>query len=241
MSHSKILLTAIAALTLPLCAASALGSVTVTASDPSGLSAEAQFTITSPTTLTIRLRNTSTGVPSGFSNSDQLLTGVSWDFGAPGSNPGEPAITGGVVRVGPSSTTINFSTGTYGPNADISGEWGYGNAGSGLAFQNFISTLTAGSTAFPGANLDGPSNLNGPQGGLLSSTPLVSIGGLGVVRDEIIASVTLSSPITNLNFITSNLVRFEFGSDARFVTTPTPGAAALLAAAGLVASKRRRS
>ena len=55
-------------------------------SDPSGLSAEAEFTMLNPTTLEVRLRNTSTGVPFGFDEADQLLTGISWDFGEVGQN-----------------------------------------------------------------------------------------------------------------------------------------------------------
>ncbi|MHC4531676.1 MAG: hypothetical protein ACYSXD_08970 [Planctomycetota bacterium] len=51
--------------------------------DPSGLGARAIFTLDSgsPTELTIKLVNISTGVPAGFDNAGQLLTGVSWDFG----------------------------------------------------------------------------------------------------------------------------------------------------------------
>ena len=45
-------------------------------SGPSGLSAEAEFTMLDPTTLEIRLRNTSTGVPDGFDESMQILTTI---------------------------------------------------------------------------------------------------------------------------------------------------------------------
>lgn len=213
----------------------------VTATDPSGLKAEAEFTLTGPTTLTIRLRNISTGVPMGFSNSDQILTGVSWDFGLAGSNPGEPTITAGSVLIGASSASVNFSTGSFGAGADISREWGYGNSPSGMSFQNFLSALQAGSTQLPGVNRDGPDALNGPQGGLVASPAIVDLGGLGAVQDEIIATLTLSTAISNLDFLNSNLVRFEFGSDAAFLTTPTPGASALLLIGGAIAGRRRRN
>src|SRR5262245_36602277 len=74
-------------------------------SDPSGLSALAEFTLLNATTLQVRLKNTSTGVPNGFTNAAQLLTGLSWDFGAPGNNAGEPTITGGSVIIGPTSNS----------------------------------------------------------------------------------------------------------------------------------------
>ena len=87
-------------------------------SDPAfpGLRAEVEFTLSNPptTTLQVRARNTSTGVPAGFDNADQLLTGISWDFGEPGFN-GDPEITDGTVVIGPNSQSLNFSTGTYGP------------------------------------------------------------------------------------------------------------------------------
>ncbi|MDD5134940.1 MAG: hypothetical protein PHP01_05970, partial [Phycisphaerae bacterium] len=50
-----------------------------------GLSAKAIFTYDTalPNILRIELFNTSVGVPAGFSNADQLLTGISFDFGHP--------------------------------------------------------------------------------------------------------------------------------------------------------------
>lgn len=212
----------------------------VSVSDPSGLAAQAEFSLVNATTLQVRLRNTSTGVPQGFSNSDQLLTGVSWDFGLVGSRAGEASITSGTVVIGASSQSVNFSGGALGPGADVSGEWGFGNGGSGLAFTNFISALQAGSTPFGGTNRDGPSNLSGPQGGLVASPAIIPVGGLGAIQNEIVATLTLSQPLNNLDFITANQVRFEFGSDAAFLTVPGPGSAALLALGGLFALRRRR-
>ena len=65
-------------------ASSANAGYLFTFSDPAGLAAEAEFTLLNPTTLQIRLKNTSTGAPGGFQASDQILTGISWDFGPPG-------------------------------------------------------------------------------------------------------------------------------------------------------------
>ena len=61
-----------------------------------GMTAQAEFTLTTPTTLEIRLANTSTGLITGADNSDQILTGLSWDLGEVGFN-GDIMITGGSV------------------------------------------------------------------------------------------------------------------------------------------------
>ncbi len=208
-------------------------------SDPSGLAAEAQFSITGPTQLTVRLRNISTGSGS-FTGAAAILTGCSWDFGAPGVNVGDNTILGGTIVIGATSQSVNFSTGSYGPGTNVGGEWGYGNAPSGLSFANFISALQAGSTVFGGPNLDATTVLDGPQGGLIAPATVGQLGGLGGINDEVVAVLNLSQPITNLNFVTQNNVRFEFGSDALFITTPTPGSAgALLLGAALCARRRR--
>ena len=211
-------------------------------SDPSGLGAEAEFTLLDAgMTLEIRLRNTSTALPEGFESADQILTGLSWEFGAPGSN-GEVEITGGVVITGPDSMSINFDVFEVGPGEDVSGEWGFGNmAGSG-ALTNFISGNGAQATPFGGQNLDGPENLDGPQGGLIGDPILLDLGGLGAIQDEVIATLTLSAPIDDLGFLDDNPVRVEFGSDAFFITIPEPASLGLMMAGGLAlfAMVRRR-
>lgn len=216
-------------------------SILYNLSDPSGLSAEVEFDLPNPTTLTIRLKNTSTGVPNGFSNSDQILTGVSWDFGHAGFN-GDNMITGGSVVIGATSSSVNFSTGLYGPGADISGEWGYGNMDGTGALTNFISGNAAQSTPFGGPNLDGPVNIDGPQGGIVANPALVALGGLGAIQNEIFATLTLSDPYTLQDLQTdfdNNFVRVEFGSDAAFIQTPEPATISLLLI-GLGAIRRRR-
>jgi hypothetical protein len=214
-------------------AQTALGDLIIL-EDPSGsgLAAEVEFTLINPTTLEVRARNTSTGVPGGFSNSDQILTGISWDFGLPGDNPGDVSITGGTVFTGPSSASVNFDVTNVGANADVSGEWGYSNSNNTGLFQNFITATQSQSTAFGGANLDGPPNIDGPQGGMVADPMMVPLGGLGAIQDEIIATLTLDSALANLDFLDENLVRVEFGSNAAFITIPAPGAA-LLAMIGL--------
>jgi hypothetical protein len=178
------------------------------------------------TTLQVRLQNTSTAVPPGFSNSDQLLTSVSWDFG------GTTSITGGTVKTGPTSTSTNFSITNVGANTDISGEYGFGNAGTTGLFPNFVSGNQAGTTQFPGANLDGPAGLNGPQAGLAISPSLVPLGGLGAIQNEWVATLSLSDPIADLSFLSRGVIA-EFGSDAAFI--PEPTSATMAGLAGMVA------
>ena len=196
----------------------------LTFADPSGLSASADFTLIDPITLGIVLTNTSTGYPSGFSNSDQLLTSIAFDL------PGSIAITGGTAVISPSSYSVNFDMGYYGAGANVSPEWGYGNEGS-TGFEtrvNFVSTIVAGTTTkFAIGNLDGPSSLDGPQGGLTNG--LIDMGSeLGAIRNSVIFTLTLGNTIPDLSFLDNGAI-VEFGSDKAFVpNTPVPEPATML-------------
>lgn len=222
-------------------APAASASQTINFGDPSGLAAAAEFELSNPTTLVVRLRNTSTGVPLGFDSSDQLLTTLSWDFGAPGINVGDPQIVGGSVVVGPASQSINFSVLAAGPGDSVGGEYGYGNLNGTGALPNLVSGNVAGVTPFGGPNLDGPMNIDGPQAGLVASPILVALGGLGAIQDEIIFTLTIDQPLADLKFLLDNGVRVEFGSDAAFIQVPEPATATLLLPfAGLLLHRRRR-
>lgn len=218
----------------------AIAGTVVLFTDPSGLSAEAEFTLLTPTSLQVRLKNTSTGTPLGFSNGDQLLTGVSWDFGVLGQTPGDPMITGGSVMTGPTSASINFDITNVGPSADVSGEFGYSNTDGSGGLTNVLTSNSAQAIVFGGPNLDGPGNLNGPQGGLVASPAVVALGGLGAISNEYIAVLTIDQPLADLSFLTINPVRVEFGSDAAFLTgAPEPATLGLFALGGLAMLSRR--
>ena len=214
--------------------------------DPSGLEAEAEFTLLNPTTLVIRLQNLSTGAPQDFTSADQLLTGISWDFGAVGAVLGDNTITGGGAIIGPFSSTVDFDAGSFGAGTNVGGEWGFGNNDGSGGLTNVVSGNAAGVTAFGGPNLDGPGGLNGPQGGLISAAFALPLGGLGAIEDEIIITLSLSAAINDAQLLAdlqANGVQVEFGSDAAFIPgelVPAPGALALLAV-GALARRRRRS
>lgn len=188
--------------------------LTIFLSGPSGLTAEAEFNLPNATTLTVRLKNTSTGVPIGFTSADQLLTGVSFDFA------GATSITGGSVVTGPSSASLNFSIANVSANADVSGEYGFGNGGTTGFLPNFFSGNQAGATQFAGPNLDATTGINGPQAGLVANPIVVPLGGLGAIQDEIVATLNLSQAIQDLSFLDNGVIA-EFGSDAAFIT-PEP-------------------
>jgi len=232
--------TALAAV-LASCIASQADAALLLFSDSSGLSAEVEFTIVNGGNgLMIRVKNTSTDTPDGFTAAAQLLTGVSWDAGALGVNAGDVQITGGSVVTGPTSQSVNFDITNVGANANVSGEYGYGNSDGSGALPNFVTGNSSGATPYGGANLDGPDGLNGPQAGLFSAAAGVPLGGLGAIENEIIHTITLSQTITDLNVIIGNGVRIEFGSDAFFITVvPAPGALALLGLAALVGIRGR--
>lgn len=234
-----------AAIVLVLCSANAKAVIVDLAVplDPAfdlcGLSAQATFTLISPTVLTIELTNTSTGVPTGFDNSDQILTGLSFDLGG-------PTITAGTVIIGPDSRSINFSeiSTQLGPDDDVSCEWGYGNIGSTNMMLNMVSTNTSHMTRFDEFNnLDGPDVLDGPRGGLVAldidDLPLIDIGGLGAIGDSIIITLTLSNDLTNYDFLDNGIIA-EFGSDAAFLV-PEPATIILLGLGTVIFLRKRKA
>ncbi len=227
--------------------------ITFSFSDSSGLASEAIFSVAGGQ-LQIQLTNLSTGVPQGFSNSDQLLTSIAFDL------PSGAAIIGGSTEIGIGSYSVNFDnvSSQLTEGADVSVEWGFGNVsktGFGNS-NNFVSAMKSGITPFMNAtkntNLDGPVNIDGPQAGLTNG--VLSLGGLGGIHNSIIAKLDLNGiDLTNmstadstLSYISSNSVIFEWGSDAAFgngtTSFPVPEPSTLfLLLSGLTLFALRRS
>lgn len=202
-------------------------------SDSSGLSATADFSLIDSDELKIVLTNTSTGMPAGFDNSDQLLTGISFDLGG-------LEIIGGNVIIGPDAAdmSINFDAGQFGQGDDVSSEWGYGNnvTTTGMLV-NMVSVNTSQMTAFsPGPNLDGPENLGGPQGGLLANPGIVDLGGLGAIQNSVVITLSLNSDLSGLGFLENGVI-VEYGSDAAFIPEPTTVALLVLGSISLIRRK----
>lgn len=205
---------------LLLLSGAAAGQTVVHFSDGTGLSAVARFELKNArTTLVVSLRNTSTGLPATFQGEDQILTGLSFDLGAPGVSAGDPSIVSGTVRTGPTTVSLDFDVVSVGGDEDVSGEFGYGNAGSGSLLPNLVSALDVQALGFGGANLDGPVELAGPAAGLVPAAgPLASLGGEGALQGEVVIELNLDAPLTGLGFLGDHGALVEFGSGRASVT-----------------------
>jgi hypothetical protein len=165
------------------------------------------------------LTNTSTGLPAGFGNSDQLLTTLAFDL------PGDIHIIGGTAVVTSGSSTQNFQVSPIGGN--VSSEWGYGRSTNGNCCASFpslvdwVSTMQSGTTKFAPGNLAGPSVLGGPEGGLTNG--LVPLGGLGAIQNSVTFTLDLSGSLRDLDFLLlRDSATIEFGSDRAFVPGSVP-------------------
>jgi hypothetical protein len=112
--------------TAVLAAAACSHGSTVSFQDPSGLAAEATFSLASGgSVLQIAFRNTSTGAPASFDSASRLLTSIAFNLSGPQILP-----SGSTVHVGAASTA-RFDSGDYTGGSDVSSEWGGGKT-SGL-------------------------------------------------------------------------------------------------------------
>jgi hypothetical protein len=219
---------------------------------PSGLSARAEFELVS-TTLTVRLSNTSTGVPAGAEVSDALLTSLAFDLPA---GVGIASGTGAAIAAG--STGLGSWSGR-GAGDSVADDWVWTDGGAGDLLQVFGHAITtsqgqggASASAFGGGSAP---NVSGPFGGIIS---VQTQGGFNfngnkfAVSDAIVFVLELTGGLTEtqLSAVASG-AWVEFGSDYQYLSTdggggstpiiPLPGAALLSVAGGLgLASTRRR-
>jgi len=190
-----------------------------------GLSGQAIFRLTGPRTIDILLTNTSTRRPDDpwFDQpSDQMLTSLYFDLGAPGLNPADPRIIGGQAWVGEGGYSIG-KDGSLSGGDEISTLWGFGNfqydePGQSMLPSNFITTNTAHSVAFAGAEV-----LSGPEYGLATGDLTVfpdTSDGLTAIRDTILATIWLDADLADLSSLIhpdSYTPHIEFGSDYEFL------------------------
>ncbi len=227
--------------------------ITINYLAPTGQTATAQFSFLNGSTLQIILTETTSAATltsAGLSGAGAILTSIGFQL------PSGVNISSGSVTIASGSSTAGFSTGSYGAGTDVSGEWGATIGGpqpiNGAGTFHFVSTIAAQVTKFPGANLDGPDSLDGPQGGLLSDPAFR--GGLGVIVNSVVIQLALSQSLTLAqqaaflaSLSTSSIV--EWGSNDAF-GTPVNGIASIpdtlllfgtgLAGLGSIAWRQRR-
>jgi hypothetical protein len=224
----------IAIFSIFLCAVLCLPTISLalTFDGPDGLSATADF-ILNPDgyDLGIVLTNTSNGIPSGFSNSDALLTSISFDLG---SN----FITGGIAFTGDSVLSFDNTPPSDGPGDtyNVSREYGYGNNGTTGLLDNYVSAMQSGTTKFASGNLDGPDVLDGPQAGLSNDVYEAVFGSsnpLGRINNSVTFWLDLEYGLSDLSFLSNGAI-VEWGSDAAFASVAEPATMLLLGSGLLV-------
>jgi len=190
-----------------------------------GLSGQAVFQLTDARTIDIWLTNTSTQRPPDpwFDDpSDQILTSLYFDLGAPGLNAADPAIIGGWAWVGDDSYSIG-KDGSLSGGDEVSTLWGFGNfqytePGMDMLPPNLLSTNTAHTTAFQGSE-----TLKGPEYGLATGDTDVfpeTTGGLTAIRDTIHVQAWLDRDLATLASLIEPggfVPHIEFGSDYEFL------------------------
>lgn len=204
-----------------------------------GLAAQASWRIDGAT-LTIVLRNASTGVPIGAEVSDSLLVSLAFDLG-----DGVSITSGNSAVIGAGSVGLGTWSG-LGPGDSVADQWLWTNDFGGdllASYANVISTSNGqgGGDTYSFNGVANP-NVDGPFGGIAASPPLIAIPGpQQAVSDSIEFELTLNAALTRseLQAIAGAAI-VEFGSDYQYLTAvPAPGAAGLLAL-GMTSVLRRR-
>lgn len=171
---------------------------------PTGQTATADFSFVDSTTLRIALAETTPAGDSALEGSLAILTAIAFKL------PDAVVITGSghSVVIAAGSESVGFDPQgapppiELGGGDDVSGEWGatiggevdFDGSGSALGDErfDFVSTIGSNDVAqFPGTNHDGPSGLDGPQGGMLDEQ--AARGGAGIVDNALIFTLILDA------------------------------------------------
>jgi hypothetical protein len=204
-----------------------------------GLSAGAEFSIDG-TELTITLRNTSTGVPSGADVSDSLLVSLAFEL-----LDGITIVSGDSAVIGEGSEGLGAWAG-QGAGFNVGDEWAWTNDGGGDLLEVFSQVITTSQGTGGGTTVsfNGESNPNvdGPFGGMAGAPPSVAIPSPQyAVSNSIEFTLTLSDTLSETQLWTiaqSSIV--EFGSDYQYLAVPAPAALWLLAISLAGRPTRRR-
>lgn len=229
---------AIGAAVVALAAVPAANASVVHSGSSGNLAASAEFDVVG-TNLVVRLTNTSLAdvlVPA------EILTGVFFD------------VSGSSLSLAPVSATLyGGSVVFFGSNGggNVGGEWAYatgisGGAG-GAAYGISSSGLGIfGGPNFGGTNLGGPVAVDGLQYGITSAGDNPGTGNAAVTGgNELIKNsveLTLAGLPANFDLGRINNVWFQYGTATTEpqLSTPAPGALALMGLGGLVGARRRR-
>jgi hypothetical protein len=201
-----------------------------------GLAARATFDLAG-TQLTILLENTSTGVPASFLAADSLLVSIGMNL------PDGVSISSGEDAViGPGSYGVgSWSDRTAGDS--VGEQWIWTNEFGGDLMDTYAQVISTSSgqgggtvTRFDGGN----GSVDGPYGGIVADPPILPVpDNKPAVSDSIVFTVTLSSGLSDAQLATvADASIVEFGSNARYLTTPEPASLVLLLLGAVV--RRRR-
>jgi len=234
----RVILTAGVVIGVLALSAAGVHAFTIILGGPQGYSARIVVTQVASNQLKILVTNTTTlgmsvPLPSGVSGSCpqmvtssiaaacRLLTSFGWAY-----NAISQSITGGSAKIATGSVGFGDPAGpppaqTYAAGTVWSAEWGFGNNApmDGTGPLDFISTNESHMTQFAtGPNRDGPTGLDGPQGGLLSRV-FTSADGLGYVQDTLEFLVNYSASLTAEDLLALEKATWwvEFGSSGYFL------------------------